>query len=113
MRLDAAVPRSDAPWVTLYDELDWHYDTAIEAGQPEENAFTHIGLYLAWLIRHDLHDPDLIPKQHSDALKRGEMTGSDLADDIDGKLVGDVSDSGEVGVGRPLLLRRIWYERSM
>lgn len=90
MRLDAAVPRSDAPWVTLYDELNWHYDTAIEAGQPEENAFTHIGLYLAWLIRHDLHDPDLIPKQHSDALKRGEMTGSDLADDIDGKLVGDV-----------------------
>jgi hypothetical protein len=76
--------------MTLYDELDWHYDTAIEAGQPEENAFTHIGLYLAWLIRHDLHDPELIPTHHSDALKRGEMTGSDLADDIDGKLVGDV-----------------------
>jgi hypothetical protein len=90
VRLDAAVSRSDAPRVTLYDELDWHYDTAIEAGQPEENAFTHIGLYLAWLIRHDLHDPDLIPRHHSDALKRGEMTGSDLADDIDGKLVGDV-----------------------
>jgi hypothetical protein len=89
-RLDAAARRGDAPRVTIYDELDWHYDTAIEAGQPEENAFTHIGLYLAWLIRHDLHDPDLIPKHHSDALKRGEMTGSDLADDIDGKLVGDV-----------------------
>ena len=90
MALDSAVGRGDAPRVTLYDELDWHYDTAIEAGQPEENAFTHIGLYLAWLIRHDLHDPELIPAHHSDALKRGEMTGSDLADDIDGKLVGAV-----------------------
>src|SRR5690349_15012547 len=43
--------------VTSYDRIDWHLDSAIAAGQPEENAFAHIGLYLAWLIRHDLHDP--------------------------------------------------------
>jgi hypothetical protein len=67
--------------------MDWHLDSAIEAGQPPENAFTHIGLYLAWLIRHDLHDAAFFPTAHVAAVKAGEMTGSDLADDIDGKLV--------------------------
>ena len=74
--------------MTSYDRIDWHLNGAIEAGQPEENAFAHIGLYLAWLIRHDLHDPSTFPRDHIDAVKRGEMTGSDLADDVDGKLVG-------------------------
>ena len=74
--------------MTSYDRIDWHIDSAIAAGQREENAFTHIGLYLAWLIRHDLHDPTFFPSDHIEAVKRGEMTGSDLADDIDGKLIG-------------------------
>jgi len=73
--------------VTTYDRLDRHYDSAIEAGQPPENAFTHIGLYLAWIIRHDLHDPATFPAAHVAAVKTGEMTGSDLSDDIDAKLV--------------------------
>ena len=78
-----------------YDRLDWHADGAIEAGQPPENGFTHIGLYLAWLIRQDLHDRDFFPAAHVAAVKTGEMTGSDLADDIDGKLVADdLSDEG-------------------
>jgi hypothetical protein len=73
--------------VTSYDRIDWHLDSAIAAGQPEEHAFTHIGLYLAWLIRHDLHDPRMFLEDHVEAVKAGEMTGSDLADHIDGKLV--------------------------
>ena len=70
-----------------YDRLDWHLDSAIEAGQPPENAFTHIGLYLAWLIRRQLHAPEVFPAGHVAAVKAGEMTGSDLADDVDGKLL--------------------------
>jgi len=80
----------DASPGAAYDKLDWHFDSAVSAGQPPENAFTHIGFYLAWLIRRDLHDPRAFPSQHIDALKRGEMTGSDLADDIDTKLVSQV-----------------------
>jgi hypothetical protein len=49
-----------------------------------------MGLMLAWLIRHDLHDPEMWPEEHVRALKAGEMTGSDLADDCDGKLVSDM-----------------------
>jgi hypothetical protein len=69
-----------------YDRLDWHLESAIEAGQPEEHAFTHIGLYLRWLIEHGLHDPAVIPPEHAAAVLAGEMTGSDLADVIDTKL---------------------------
>jgi hypothetical protein len=76
--------------MAVYDELDWHFDRAVSAGQPPENAFTHIGFYLAWLIRHDLHNATFLPAKHVEAVKRGEMTGSDLADDIDTKLVGQV-----------------------
>ena len=44
-----------------YDKLDWHLDAAVAAGRLEENAFTHIGIYLAWLIRNNLHDPESFP----------------------------------------------------
>jgi hypothetical protein len=80
----------NAASVTLYDKLDWHFDSAVSAGQPPENAFTHIGFYLAWLIRRDMHNPRMFPAEHIDAVKRGEMSGSDLADDIDTKLVSQV-----------------------
>ena len=74
---------------TKYDDIDYHMGPAEEAGQPPEHAFTHIGLYLAWLIRHDLHDAGGFPPEHIEAVKRGEMTGSDLADDTDSKLLSD------------------------
>lgn len=76
--------------MAVYDKLDWHYNSAVSAGQPSQNAFTHIGFYLAWLIRHDMHNPRFLPAEHVEAVKRGEMTGSDLADDIDTKLVAQV-----------------------
>ena len=84
--LDQSRQRGDPPRVASYDRIDWHIDQAIDAGQPEEQAFTHIGLYLAWLIRHDLHDAHVFPEEHVEAVKAGAMTGSDLRDDIDGKL---------------------------
>lgn len=73
--------------MATYDRLDWHSDSAIAGGRPPENAFTHIGLYLAWIIRHDLHNPSVFPAAHVVAVKGGEMTGSDLSDDIDSKLI--------------------------
>lgn len=85
--VDSPPRRPDARDVAVYDKLDWHYDSAVAAGQPPENAFTHIGFYLAWLFRRDLHNPELLPREHLAAVKRGEMTGSDLADDVDTKLV--------------------------
>jgi hypothetical protein len=87
--LTVAKALTDPSRVASYDRLDWHVDSAIAAGQPPERAFTHIGFYLEWLIRHDLHNARVFPAGHIDAVKQGEMTGSDLADDIDTKLISD------------------------
>ena len=75
---------------TAFDMFDYHLDGAVQARQPEEHAFTHIGVYLAWLIRHDLYNPAFFRPDWAAAVKAGEMTGSDLADAIDGKLVSDL-----------------------
>jgi hypothetical protein len=73
-----------------FDDVDYHQGAAEAAGQPIEQAFTHIGLFLAWAIRHDLHDPAFFPADHVGRIKAGAWTGSDIADDVDGKLVSDV-----------------------
>lgn len=72
-----------------FDDLDYHAGEAEEAGYPAENGFTHIGLYLAWLIRHDLHNPEHFPAEHVAAVRSGDMAGSDLADHLDDKLMAD------------------------
>jgi hypothetical protein len=76
--------------VTKYDDADWHYDGAAAAGQPIEQAFAHIGLYLGWLIRRGFHRPDMFTAEDVASVRSGEMTGSDLADEVDGKLVSDM-----------------------
>jgi hypothetical protein len=73
-----------------YDDLDYHSGAAEEAGQPTEHGFVHIGLYLGWLIRHDLNDPGHFAARDVQAVKAAEMTGSDLADDVDHRLASDM-----------------------
>jgi hypothetical protein len=81
--------------VTKYDDADWHYDGATAAGQPIEHAFAHIGLYLGWLIRRGFHRPDMFTAEDVAAVRSGEMTGSDLADEVDAKLASDmIADEG-------------------
>jgi hypothetical protein len=70
-----------------HDDVDFHEAAAAEAGRPRENAFTHIGIFLAWLVRHDMHARAWFPRAHVRAVARGEMIGTDLADDVDWKLV--------------------------
>jgi hypothetical protein len=73
-----------------FDDVDYHQEAAVAAGQPMAHAFTHMGLFLAWAIRHNLHDPGFFPVDHVDRIKAKTWTGSDIADDVDGKLVSDM-----------------------
>jgi hypothetical protein len=78
-----------------YDDVDWHDGPAMEAGQPPEHGFVHIGFYLGWVLKRGLHDPAAIPADHVAAVIDGSMTGSDLRDDVDGRLAADMlSDEG-------------------
>ena len=76
--------------MTKYDDADYHEGSAIEAGQPAGNAFTHIGLFLGWLIRHDLANPQFFSAADLAAVKAGTMSGSDLQSNVDGKLMSDM-----------------------
>ena len=73
-----------------YDDVEYHEDPAIEAGQPAEHGATHIGLFLSWLVRHDLHEPDLFDDRDLAEVRAGTMPGSDLLGLVDGKLLSDM-----------------------
>jgi hypothetical protein len=79
--------------VTIHDRLEWHLAAAVERGRPPERAFTHIGLFLAWLIRHDLHDPAAFPADAAGLLagvRAGRLPGSALRDAVGDALTSDV-----------------------
>lgn len=79
--------------MTTFDRLDWHLDAAIERGRPPENAFAHIGLFLAWLIRHDLHDPAAFPPGTATlvaGVRSGRSPGSVLREVVGDALTSDL-----------------------
>ncbi len=89
-RVDERAGLGDPLPVTTFDAFDWHLDAAVGRGRPPEQAFTHIGLFVAWLIRHDLHDPVALPADVVAAVVSGERPGSDLRDAVNDALISDV-----------------------
>jgi hypothetical protein len=62
------------------DRADWHYGGNYPAGLPTENAGTHIGMYLAWVVHRNLGSTELAQlagDTYSWVLTR-EVTGRDL-----------------------------------
>ncbi|BDU05857.1 hypothetical protein GV791_06905 [Nocardia cyriacigeorgica] len=41
-----------------YDDAEWHCDSVSEFDLPGEAAGTHIGIFMAWLVLHDLASPE-------------------------------------------------------
>lgn len=37
-----------------FDDASWHYGGKFPKGLPKENGGTHIGMFLTWIIEHDL-----------------------------------------------------------
>jgi hypothetical protein len=80
---------------TKFDDASWHADAADAAGQPGDNAWTHLALYLTWLIRNDLVDATRIRPTDIRAVKEGAVVGRSVMQWIDGKLVSDLmTDAG-------------------
>lgn len=42
-----------------YDDASWHYGGTFPKGLPKRNGGTHIGMFLAWMIAHDLVSDEL------------------------------------------------------
>ncbi|MGB4812195.1 MAG: hypothetical protein WBP13_06900 [Methylophilaceae bacterium] len=63
-----------------FDRMDWHYGGDYPTGLPTVNGGTHIGMFLAWVIEHQLVG-DMHLKDSKVALKKllaREITGRDF-----------------------------------
>ena len=70
------------------DCADWHSGGAYPPELPSDNAGTHIGMYLAWIILRDLCSKELIQQSADtyDWVRSREVTGRDLLfTKLDGK----------------------------
>jgi hypothetical protein len=86
----------DGAHVQVFDRADGRIDRSIEPQRAPGPAFARIGLYLTWLIRHDLHNPALFQPEHVAAIVAGSMVGSDIEDLVDGTLASNsMSDIGQ------------------
>jgi hypothetical protein len=63
-----------------YDRMDWHYGGDYPKHLPIENAGTHIGMFLAWIINNNLYS-DMHRYESNDSIQkvlRKEWTGRDF-----------------------------------
>lgn len=75
------------------DRIDWHFGGDFPDHLPEENAGTHIGFYINWLIDNDLIGEFLTEEcpDEIQAVKDRKMTGREFfIDCCDGKLFEDM-----------------------
>ncbi len=76
----------------VYDKAKWHYDGDYPDGLPQSQAFVHIGMFLAWLIQHDMYSDELCDDfgEEIAALKSGRITGARLLERADGVFSDDM-----------------------
>jgi len=81
-----------------YDDASWHYGGDYPKELPNENAATHIGMFLAWCINNDLISDELKEdaEEEIDDVKSRKMTGSEFLIKVcDEKFIDD--DLNEIG----------------
>ncbi|MBU1566033.1 MAG: hypothetical protein KJ630_10440 [Proteobacteria bacterium] len=81
-----------------YDDASWHYGGDYPKELPVQNAFTHIGIFLAWAIESglagELHTDER--PEEIDALLERKMTGAEFLErNCDGKFTDE--DLNEIG----------------
>ncbi len=68
------------------DRMDWHYDSVDESNLPENNAGTHIGMFLTWIIDNDLlgefHTEDEDSLKYIKKVKNREVSGREFLIDM-------------------------------
>lgn len=83
--------------MSKYDDVSWHYDGDFPSDLAENNACTHIGMFIGWIIKRDLEGGFLkeIASDGIRKLKLGEITGGEfIYSYCDGKLTSeDLSNS--------------------
>jgi len=83
---------------TVYDKAKYHYGGNYPKGLSKARAFVHTGMFLGWIIDHDLYS-DLFKEESPDliaAFKNRQITGAQVYKKWDGTLTNEMlSDEGD------------------
>ena len=65
--------------MTVFDKAKYHFERCRERGLPEQQAFVHTGLFVAWLGERGLLSGELTRRaaRSIEALAKREMTGAE------------------------------------
>jgi hypothetical protein len=76
----------------VYDKAKYHAESVLQAGLGEGQEFVHTGMFLGWLIDHDLLDPEFAMECADDvaAFRERRLSGPKLFQRWDGALVDDM-----------------------
>jgi hypothetical protein len=80
------LPPLEGPCV--YDKAEYHYDGDFPKGLPRKHAFVHTGMFVGWLIEHDMIAPDFL--EETQRFKERKKTGAQVYKAWDGSLTSDV-----------------------
>ena len=72
----------------VYDKAKYHYDGDFPKGLPERQAFVHTGMFVGWLIDHDMIAPDF--REETRGFKERQATGAQVYEAWDGCLNSDM-----------------------
>jgi len=78
--------------IIVYDKAKWHYGGDYPTDLPTENAYTHTGMFLAWLADSGLLSPEFAEDFHEDLqqLNERKITPGRLFQIVDGVLASDM-----------------------
>jgi hypothetical protein len=86
--------QSEDESVIEYDSWRWHTEGAFPKDQLPEQGYVHIGVFLTWLIDHDMLDPDWVAgsgvKRAVAAIRERQETACALRDMTDGRFTSDM-----------------------
>src|SRR5690349_20100576 len=76
----------------VYDKAKYHAESVAEAGLKDGQQFVHTGMFLGWLVDHDLLEPEFAAEWSEDvrAFRERQITGPRLFARWDGALVNDM-----------------------
>jgi hypothetical protein len=77
----------------VYDKAKYHYDGDFPKGLPHTQAFTHTGMFVGWLIEHDMIAEDFL--EETRGFRERKITGAQVYKAWDGCLTSDaLTDEG-------------------
>jgi hypothetical protein len=73
---------------TVYDKAEYHSDIDFPKGLPRKQAFVHTGMFVGWLIEHDMIAKDFL--EETQGFKERKITGAQVYKAWDGCLISDM-----------------------